>query len=95
MSRLRPPRRDDEAAVLDVHAQMLAEGSSFATGHREVDTWEDYLRRVDRYQYGAQASWVPATFLVADVEAESSVDPPIDLKWTHCPRTRAGTSATE
>lgn len=47
---------------------MLVEGFSFATGLRDVDTWQDYLRRVDRYQYGTEAPWVPATFLVADVD---------------------------
>jgi len=47
---------------------MLAEDFYFATGIREVDTWQDYLSRADRYQYGPKAPWVPASFLVAEVE---------------------------
>jgi len=48
----------------------LEEGFSFATGLREFDTWQDYLRRVDRYQYGAEGPWGPATFLIADVDGK-------------------------
>ena len=65
---LRSPRLEDEVEVMNAHKQMLEEDFHFATGLRETDTWKDYLSRADRYQYGSEAPWVPAAFLVAEVD---------------------------
>ncbi|MGC2486169.1 MAG: GNAT family N-acetyltransferase [Acidimicrobiales bacterium] len=65
---LRSPRIADETEVMAAHRQMLSENFFFATGLRGTDTWQGYLNRADRYQYGPEAPWLPATFLVAEVE---------------------------
>ncbi len=67
---LRPPNFGDEAEVMIAHKQMLNEGFTFATGLRENEPWQGYLNRLDSYQYGQEAQWVPSTFLVAEVDGK-------------------------
>jgi len=55
---------------MNAHKEMLKEDFYFATGLRDIDTWPEYLSRADRYQYGPHAPWVPAAFLVAEVEGK-------------------------
>ena len=55
---------------MKAHQQMLSEGFTFATGLREGESWQEYLNRLDSYQYGQTGHWVPSTFLAADVEGE-------------------------
>lgn len=64
---LRSPSPDDETEVMTAHEQMLKENFTFATGLRDGESWSDYLQRVDRYQYGSTAPWVPAAYLLAEV----------------------------
>lgn len=66
--RLRPPNTDDEAEVMKAHQQMLNEGFTFATGLRRNESWQEYLNRMDSYQYGQKGQRVPSTFLVAEVD---------------------------
>jgi predicted acetyltransferase len=89
--RLRSPRFEDETQVMNAHEQMLVEGFYFATGLREFDTWQDYLSRIDKYQYGPEALWVPATFLIAEVNGvivgrasiRFELDPPLAREGGH------------
>ena len=85
--RLRPPIFDDELEVMNAHHQMLNEGFTFATGLRENESWQEYLNRLNSYQYGQKGQWVSSTFLVAEVDGtivgRSSIRFELDALLTH------------
>lgn len=67
--RLRPLRTSDEAAFLEGHEEMAAEGFTFGLGY----TGQPFAEYVEllagcRQGIGLPARWVPSTFLVADVD---------------------------
>jgi predicted acetyltransferase len=70
--RLRPLRRDDEAAFSAAHRELAAEGRAFGFGADPRVPWDTYLKTLDdqRHGVGVPDGWVPATFLVADVGGE-------------------------
>lgn len=61
---------DDEVEGMNAHQQMLNEGFTFATGLSGSESWDEYVNRLDSYQYGPKGQWVPSTFLVAEVDAK-------------------------
>ena len=70
--RLRPPRDNDETAVRAAHHAMAPENFEFALGLKPDTAWPDYLRHLARQQAGVglAADWVPATFLLADIDGQ-------------------------
>lgn len=70
MLRLRPPRLDDEAAVLDAHRVMQADNFTFALSYRDGDAWPDYLHRLGEIRQGRslEDGMVPSTWLLAVVD---------------------------
>lgn len=70
--RLRPPQMDDEAAFADAQRAMDADGFTF--GHRfdEAPSWPAYLEGLEAQRRGIDVpgSFVPCTFLVADVDGQ-------------------------
>ena len=70
--RLRPLLADDEAAFVEAHRAMQADGFTFGLGYREQMAWSDYLHDLARARAGVDVpdGLVPATFLVADVVGE-------------------------
>ncbi|GAB3590442.1 hypothetical protein GCM10027446_05190 [Angustibacter peucedani] len=69
---LRPLRVDDEAAARRAHEELLADHFEFLLDTREGEPWADYVARLDRVSRGedVREGWVPASFLVADVDGE-------------------------
>jgi predicted acetyltransferase len=67
--RLRPLGPDDEAAFVDAHRALAAEGFTFGFEYQPGGPWADYLCRIDnmRRGVGLPLGWVPMTFLVAVV----------------------------
>jgi predicted acetyltransferase len=67
--RLRPLRREDEAAFLAAHRAMVAEGFAFALSWDDDSEWLEYLELLDRQHRAIDIppDRVAATFLVADV----------------------------
>lgn len=71
--RLRPLRPDDEDAFLAAHRVMsAADGFPFALRYEPGVPWEAYLAQLESWRCGRDlpTDWVPATFLVADVDGE-------------------------
>lgn len=70
--RLRPFRRDDDAAAHAVHEALAAEGFTFLLGWAPSDAWGDYLDRLDERSRGVNVApeWVPGTLLAAVVGDE-------------------------
>jgi len=67
--RLRPLRREDEAAFVAAHRAMVGEGFAFGLFYDDDSEWSAYLEALD-HQHRAidvPADRVAATFLVADV----------------------------
>jgi predicted acetyltransferase len=70
--RLRPLAVADEVQVRQAHEELAQEGFSFLLDLRDGEPWPAYLHRLDMLGRGVDVpeGWVPATFLVADVEAD-------------------------
>jgi predicted acetyltransferase len=70
--RLRPLRRDDQAAFFDAHREMEADHFEFGLGYTPDMSWPTYLDALEAHRLGVDlpAGRVPATFLVADVTGE-------------------------
>jgi predicted acetyltransferase len=70
--RLRPPRPEDEAAVVAGHRAMAAEGFTFGLGYQPGKPWATYLKELEDHRHGRNlpAGHVPGTFLVAAVAQE-------------------------
>ncbi len=66
--RLRPLRRDEEAAFLAAHQAMAAEGHTFGLGYLPGMPWPAYLQALADHRAGVNVppGLVPSTFLVAD-----------------------------
>lgn len=60
----------DEAAARAAHAALAPEGFDFLLGADRADSWAAYLRCLEDERAGVDLpdGWVPATFLVADVD---------------------------
>ena len=73
---LRPLNLDDKAEAIQAHHEMAPDGFDFlldSTGsYDETGPWEAYLGRLASLQSGVNvpASWVPSTFLVAEVDGQ-------------------------
>ena len=73
---LRPLNVDDKAEAVEAHHEMASDGFDFlldTTGSfDETGPWEAYLERLASLQNGENvpASWVPSTFLVAEVDGQ-------------------------
>jgi predicted acetyltransferase len=70
--RLRPLRKDDEAAFAAGHAAMAGEGFRFGFEYEPGRQWADYLAMLENHRHGRNLPprFVPGTFLVADVAGE-------------------------
>jgi predicted acetyltransferase len=70
--RLRPLRKDDEAAFAAGHAAMAGEGFRFGIEYEPGMPWADYLAMLEDHRHGRNLlpRFVPGTFLVADVAGE-------------------------
>jgi predicted acetyltransferase len=66
--RLRPLRREDEAAFVAAHAAMKSEGFEFGLRFDLCPSFDDYLAALDGWRDGLDipSGMVPSTFLVAD-----------------------------
>jgi predicted acetyltransferase len=60
----------DEAELLAAQRALRAEGFDFLIGHREGTPWAEYIALLDEQRRGitVPSPWVPATFLLAEVE---------------------------
>ena len=73
---LRPLNVDDQAQAVQAHHEMALDEFDFlldTTGpFDETGPWEAYLERLASLQNGENvpASWVPSTFLVAEVDGQ-------------------------
>ena len=73
---LRPLNVDDKAEAVQAHHEMAPDGFDFlldSTGsYDETGPWEAYLARLASLQIGENVppSWVPSTFLVAEVDGQ-------------------------
>ena len=73
---LRPLTVDDKADAVQAHHEMALDGFDFLLdsvgSYDETGPWEEYLQRLASLQDGENvpASWVPATFLVAEDEGQ-------------------------
>ena len=67
--RLRRLTDDDEAAFLSAHQELLADGFTFALGHRDDMSWPRYLHRLAAASHGRdlEPGQVASILLVADV----------------------------
>jgi predicted acetyltransferase len=67
---LRPVRLADEQAVLAAQRALLAEGFNFIVGHREEKPWAEYVAFLEEQRRASELPepWVPATFLLAQVD---------------------------
>jgi len=70
--RLRPLRVEDETTFVVTHAAMEAEHFPFGLGYELGMPWTKYLDRLEAWRAGVDLpdSFVPSTFLVADVKGE-------------------------
>jgi predicted acetyltransferase len=68
--RLRPLREGDEAAFIAAQQTMAAEGFPFGFDFDDTTVWATYVETRDRHRRGLDVApeWVPATYLVADVD---------------------------
>ncbi len=73
---LRPLNADDNAEAVQAHHEMALDGFDFlldSTGsYDETGPWEAYLARLAAIEDGENVpeSWVPSTFLVAEVDGQ-------------------------
>jgi predicted acetyltransferase len=67
--RLRPLHVTDERQARQAHVELAREGFSFLLDLRDGEPWPTYLHRLQR-GVDLPAGWVPATFLVAEVEGQ-------------------------
>ena len=73
---LRPLNVDDKAEAVEAHHEMASDGFDFLLdsmgSYDETGPWEAYLGRLASLQNGENvpASWVPSTFLVAEVDGQ-------------------------
>jgi len=70
---LRPARPSDEAVVRIAHESLAADDDfDFAMGLQPDTDWADHLQMYDDVQHGRDLleSWVPATFLLAEMADE-------------------------
>ena len=73
---LRPLNIDDKAEAIQAHHEMAPDGFDFlldSTGsYDESGPWETYLGRLASLENGENVpeSWVPSTFLVAEVDGQ-------------------------
>jgi len=73
---LRSLNVDDKAAAVQAHHEMALDGFDFLLDSMgsfdETSSWEEYLQRLASLQNGENvpASWVPSTFLVAEVDGQ-------------------------
>ncbi len=67
---LRPVRHADEESVRDAQRELAADDFDFAVGWQEGMTWTEYVDLLDRTRRARQLPepWVPATFLLAEVD---------------------------
>ena len=70
--RLRPLRKDDEAAFVAGHAAMEGDGFRFGIAYEPGMQWADYLVTMEDQRHGRNLppGFVPGAFLVADVAGE-------------------------
>ena len=72
--RLRPPRPDDEPVIVRAIEALRDDGMEFAPGWHERMSYADFLAALRDHgaglDFGDPASWVPATFLLAEVDGE-------------------------
>ena len=70
--RLRPLGPADEATFLAAHEAMAREDFVFGLTYEPGQRWLDYLAQLDRQRCGIdlRPGFVPATFLVADVDGQ-------------------------
>jgi predicted acetyltransferase len=70
--RLRPPSEADEEQARQAHEELAEEGFDFLLDARDGEPWSSYLDRVDELRRGVDmpVGWVPATFLVAEVDGQ-------------------------
>ena len=73
---LRPLNVDDKAEAVQAHNEMARDGFDFLLDtigpFDETGSWKAYLGRLASLQNGENvpASWVPATFLIAEVDGQ-------------------------
>ncbi len=69
---LRPLTLDDEAEALAAHEELRADDFEFLLDTRDGEPWAEYVARLERVNRGQdlREGWVPASFLVADVDGE-------------------------
>jgi predicted acetyltransferase len=67
---LRPVRLSDEQEVLDAQRILDEEGFNFFVGYREGMAWAEFVEFLAAQRAGGELPdpWVPATFLLAEVE---------------------------
>jgi predicted acetyltransferase len=70
--RLRPLRKDDEAAFAAAHTVMTDERFTFGIGYTPGMPWDTYLTGLEDQRHGRNLPprFVPGTFLVADVAGQ-------------------------
>ncbi len=70
--RLRPLRVGDEREAIAAHEELARDGFEFLLGWRADEPWRAYEERLERTRRGLDVTQdrVPATFLVAELEAE-------------------------
>ena len=70
--RLRPPRKDDEAAFAAAHAETTDERFTFGIGYTPGMPWDTYLTDLEDRRHGRNLPprFVRGTFLVADVAGQ-------------------------
>jgi predicted acetyltransferase len=68
--RLRPLRPGDELQARAAHEELAADGFSFLLFWQPGQSWSAYLEQCERYRRGDDLpdGFVPATFLVADID---------------------------
>ncbi|WP_395159805.1 GNAT family N-acetyltransferase [Ilumatobacter sp.] len=69
---LRPVRHDDEEVVRAARRSLATNDFDFAVGWQPDMAWTTYIDRLDEFRRARQLPkpWVPATFLLAEVNGE-------------------------
>ncbi len=69
---LRPVRNDDEDMVRSAQRSLADDDFEFAVGWQPDMAWGTYVDRLDEFRRARQLPepWVPATFLLAEVDGE-------------------------
>ena len=94
--RLRPLRKDDEAAFAAAHAVMTNERFTFGIGYTPGMPWDAYLTGIADRRHGRNLPprFVPGTFLVADVAGQIVGRTSIRFELNDFLLREGGTSAT-